>query len=74
MLQYTRHNFQTGEDVWSTHIPSLADIESDARVNTTIIEQGTLIWKYQIDITNRDGSKKRVVFTVNVETGEVTEL
>lgn len=70
----TRHNSQTGEDVWCTHIPSLADIESDARVNTTIVEQGTLIWKYQIDITNRDGSKKRVVFTVNVETGEVTEL
>ena len=70
----TRHNSQTGKDVWSTHIPSLADIESDARKNTTIIEQGTLIWKYQIDITNRDGNKKRVVFTVNVETGEVTEL
>lgn len=70
----TRHNSQIGEDVWSTNIPSLADIESDARKNTTIIEQGTLIWKYQIDITNRDGSKKRVVFTVNVETGEVTEL
>lgn len=69
-----RHNYQMGKDVWKTSIPSLKDIENDARINTTILEQSNSIWKYQIDITNYDGSKKQVIFTVDVETGKVTEI
>lgn len=69
-----RHNYQTGKDVWKTSIPSLKDIEDDARINTTILEQSNSIWKYRIDITNYDGSKKQVIFTVDVETGKVTEI
>lgn len=69
-----RHNYQTGKDVWKTTIPSLKDIEMNARINTTILEQSNLIWKYQIDITNYDGSKKQVIFTVDVDTGKVTEI
>lgn len=69
-----RHNYQTGKDVWKTTIPFLKDIEGDARINTTILEQSNSIWKYRIDITNRDGSKKQVTFTVDVETGKVTEV
>lgn len=69
-----RHNYQTGKDVWKTSIPSLKDIEMNARINTTILEQSNPIWKFQIDITNYDGSKKQVIFTVDVETGKVTEI
>ena len=46
----------------------------NARINTTILEQSNSIWKYRIDITNYDGSKKQVIFTVDVETGKVTEI
>ena len=66
--------FQTGKDVWKTSIPSLKGVEDNARINSTILEQSNPIWKYQIDITNYDGSKKQVIFTVDVETGEVTEI
>lgn len=69
-----RHNYQMGKDVWKTSIPSLKDVEMNARINTTILEQSNSIWKYQIDITNYDGSKKQVIFTVDVETGKVTEI
>mgnify|MGYP000964960274 FL=1 len=69
-----RYNYQTGKDVWKTSIPSLKDVEDNARINSTILEQSNPIWKYQIDITNYDGSKKQVIFTVDVETGEVTEI
>lgn len=69
-----RHNYQTGKDVWKTSIPSLKGVEDNARINSTILEQSNPIWKYQIDITNYDGSKKQVIFTVDVETGEVTEI
>ena len=69
-----RHNYQTGKDVWKTSIPSLKGVEDNARINSTILEQSNSIWKYQIDITNYDGSKKQVIFTVDVETGEVTEI
>ena len=69
-----RHNYQTGKDVWKTSIPSLKGVEDNARINSTILEQSNPIWKYQIDITNYDGSKKQVIFTVDVETGEVTEV
>ena len=67
-----RYNYQTGKDVWKTSIPSLKGVEDNARINSTILEQSNPIWKYQIDITNYDGSKKQVIFTVDVETGEVT--
>lgn len=69
-----RHNYQTGKDVWKTSIPSLKDVEDNARINSTILEQSNSIWKYQFDITNYDGSKKQVIFTVDVETGKVTEI
>ena len=69
-----RYNYQTGKDVWKTSIPSLKGVEDNARINSTILEQSNPIWKYQIDITNYDGSKKQVIFTVDVETGEVTEI
>ena len=69
-----RYNYQTGKDVWKTSIPSLKGVEDNARINSTILEQSNPIWKYQIDITNYDGSKKQVIFTVDVETGKVTEV
>ena len=69
-----RYNYQTGKDVWKTSIPSLKGVEDNARINSTILEQSNSIWKYQIDITNYDGSKKQVIFTVDVETGKVTEI
>ena len=69
-----RYNYQTGKDVWKTSIPSLKGVEDNARINSTILEQSNPIWKYQIDITNYDGSKKQVIFTVDLETGEVTEI
>lgn len=69
-----RYNYQTGKDVWKTSIPSLKGVEDNARINSTILEQSNPIWKYQIDITNYDGSKKQVIFTVDVETGEVTKI
>lgn len=69
-----RHNYQTGKDVWKTSIPSLKGVEDNARINSTILEQSNSIWKYQFDITNYDGSKKQVIFTVDVETGKVTEI
>ena len=69
-----RYNYQTGKDVWKTSIPSLKGVEDNARINSTILEQSNPIWKYQIDITNYDGSKKQVIFTIDVETGEVTEI
>ena len=69
-----RYNYQTGKDVWKTSIPSLKGVEDNARINSTILEQSNPIWKNQIDITNYDGSKKQVIFTVDVETGEVTEI
>ena len=75
--QYTRirkRDRTVTKDIWSTDIPSLKDIKSNARINTTILEQSNPIWKYQIDITNYDGSKDQVIFTVDVESGKVTEI
>lgn len=70
----SRRNYATAEDIWKTPITSLQNIEDDARISTTVLEQGSPIWKYRIDVTNRDGSKQQVLFTVNVETGALTEI
>lgn len=69
-----RKNYATAETLWETPIPSLTNTEGNPRINITILEQSNPIWKYQIDITNYDGSKKQVICTVDVETGKVTEI
>lgn len=73
-LSYTE-GYSTEECVWATNItPSLMEIERDARVDIVFLEQNDQIWKFQVDITNYDGSKEQVIFTVDVESGEVTEI
>lgn len=75
--QYTRirkRDHAVAKNIWSTDIPSLKNLEGDAHINTTVLEQNNPIWKFQIDITNRNGSKQQIVFTINVETGELTEI
>lgn len=69
-----RHNYQTAKDVWSTSIPSLQGIKENTRINTTVLEQKSQIWKVQIDATSIDGSKQQIVLTIDVETGELTEI
>lgn len=69
-----RVNYAISKDLWDIPISSLTNIEKDALFNITILEQSNPIWKFQIDITNYDGSKKQVIFTVDVETGKVTEI
>lgn len=73
-IRIYRNNYAISETVWETPIPSLLNIKGDARFNITVLEQGNPIWKYRIDVTNRDGSKQQVLFTVNVETGALTEI
>ena len=75
--QYTRirkRDHSAAKTIWSTDILSLKNLEDNARINASILEQNNPIWKYQIDITNYDGSKQQVIFTVDVETGEVIEI
>ena len=69
-----RENYATTEILWETPIPSLTNTEGNPRINITVLEQKNPIWKYQIDITNYDGSKQHFIFTVDVETGKVTEV
>ena len=69
-----RVNYAISKDLWDIPISSLINIKEDALFNITILEQSNSIWKFQIDITNYDGSKKQVIFTVDVETGKITEI
>lgn len=69
----TRKNYESGESVWQSEIPSLANVKHDARVVVTILDNSDKRWKVQYDITNKDGSKQQSIFTVDIETGEIIE-
>lgn len=73
-FSYTKE-YHTGQYVWFTHVPSLENIdEYNARINITVLEQGSIIWKFQINVTEQDGNKLQSIFTANVETGEAIKV
>lgn len=66
--------YSTDQPVWWKPIPSLRGLERDPQISIVVLEQKNTIWKMSVDVLNYSGSKRQSVFTVNVETGELTVL
>ncbi len=65
-----RFNIKEKKSVWTTSLKDI-DIPSDAKVNYTILDKSTKIWKYKLDIVLYDGTKKSVTLKVDIETGKL---
>lgn len=70
-----RKNILTGESVWELQINE--DIEIDLNEkhppisSTTITNKNGNKWEFQMDITFYNGDKKKRIFVVDIETGEL---
>lgn len=67
----TRYNYKEGEIIWNTSITPPFDIPSDARSTITLLDNSTNIWKYKVDYTFYDGTKKEHTFSINIDNGEI---
>ena len=67
----TRYNYKEGEIIWNTSITPPFDSPSDARSTITLLDNSTNIWKYKVDYTFYDGTKKEHTFSINIDNGEI---
>lgn len=67
----SKYNYKEAKSIWSTNIVPPFEVPSDAKRNYTVIDNSTNIWKYKVDITFYDGTKKEHTFKINIETGKL---
>lgn len=67
----TRYNYKEGEIIWNTSIKPPFEVPSDARSTITLLDNSTNIWKYRVDYTFYDGTKKEHTFSINIDNGEI---
>lgn len=66
-----RYSYKEAKSVWGTNIAPPFEVSSDAKRTYTLIDRTTNIWKYKVDVTFYDGTKKDFTFTINIENGEI---
>lgn len=67
----SKYNYKEAKSIWSTNIVPPFEVPSDAKRNYTVIDNSTNIWKYKVDVTFYDGTKKEYTFKINIETGKL---
>lgn len=67
----SKMNWEAGEDEWHIEIPELSNEPQNAKLKVTILDNSTKIWKYKVDATHYDGTKKDFTFSINIETGTI---
>ena len=58
----SKYNYKEAKSIWSTNIVPPFEVPSDAKRNYTVIDNSTNIWKYKVDVTFYDGTKKEYTF------------
>lgn len=57
--------------IWET---SLEKVQADALMTVDTIKRTEEIWEFTCDITNKDGSKEQIKFTLNIKNGMLTYI
>ena len=70
-IYLTKHNYEYDKKIWNVELTELSNDPKDARFEVNLLESSTNIWKYKVDITHYDGTKKDFTFSVNIETGTI---
>ena len=72
-LRVARINYRTAQNMWGEqrYINLPFDYEAKAKLSYSITDKSSDIWKYKVNITYYDGTKKEVTLNVNIENGEV---
>lgn len=72
-LRVARINYRTAQNMWGEqryiNLPFV--YEAKAKLSYSITDKSSDTWKYKVNITYYDGTKKEVTLNVNIENGEV---
>lgn len=72
-LRVARINYRTAQNMWGEqrYINLPFNYEAKAKLSYSIADKSSEIWKYKVNITYYDGTKKEVTLNVNIENGTV---
>lgn len=68
-VTFERFNIKENESIWRSYLN--IKLPSDSKINYTIIDKSTNIWKYKVEAVSYGGTKHNYSFAVNIENGEV---
>lgn len=71
-LTLHRYNIGSLNPLWESVIKDNLPDDMAKKVEWTILENESNNWKFQVDVIDYYGSKEKIVFTVNIDTGDVT--
>ena len=66
-----KRSFKLGEDLWHIQVPQLNDEPADAKIEVSVEDKSTPIWKFNVNIIHYDGTKKNVTFEIDTDNGTI---
>lgn len=71
-----RWNYDMVKDKWQKRIYVPFEVPADANPKYTyiLLDKSTNNWRYKVDMTYFDGTKKDFSFTINIDTGEISYI
>lgn len=66
-----KRSFKLGEDLWHIQVPQLNDEPADAKIEVSVEDKSTPVWKFNVNIIHYDGTKKNVTFEVDTDNGTI---
>ena len=68
---FYRTNFVSCKTVWLVNVDKLDAFASNAQKTMALVKKEGTLWSYRCDIVNKDGSKDRFEFKLDVEAGKI---
>lgn len=71
-----RWNYDIAEDIWQKRISVPFQVPADANPKFTyiLLDKSTNNWRYKVEMTYFDGTRKDFSFTINIDTGEISYI
>lgn len=67
----TRINYEDNNIIWKSEVTPPFQVASNCRYAFTLQDSSTSNWKYKVDVTYYDGTKKDFTFKVNIDNGKI---
>ena len=66
-----RRSFKLGQNFWKDQVPELSNEPTDAKIEICVEDKSKPVWKFNVNITHYDGTKKNVTFEVDIDNGTI---
>lgn len=70
---FFKYNYKSLQSVWNRNICSFLEVPQDSKFSYTRLESSTSIWRYKVDVTYYDGTKKDFAFYLNIDNGNIAD-